>query len=150
MFKSRADAKVKPSSCCNVSAILGIGKGFLKIWLLTFLKSVMKRTVPSFFGIIKTGVPHCDSCTFSSTRILTKRISSLLNVSLLMRGTGYHLALTGLAPGFSSILTGVVFHRPSVPSKSSSNSLSNRSSCSFCLSLRLSALLTTSSRSAFL
>jgi hypothetical protein len=58
MFRSRAAAKVKPSSSCNTLLIFGIGKGFLINRLLTSQKSLRKHTVPFFFGTINDGDAH--------------------------------------------------------------------------------------------
>jgi len=44
-----------PPSLSNKSLIFGIGKGFHLILLFNFLKSEMKHTDLSFFGIIKAG-----------------------------------------------------------------------------------------------
>ena len=60
MFKSRAVAKVKPFNSCNTVLILGIGNGFLTNHLFTSLKSLMKDTVLSFFGIMNEGDTHSD------------------------------------------------------------------------------------------
>ncbi len=43
---------MKPSSSCSVVLILGIGYGLLTIRLLSSRKSVIVRTVMSFFGIL--------------------------------------------------------------------------------------------------
>ena len=59
---------------------------------------------------------------------ITKYIFNSLNiVSLCPLGTGNGLSWYGLAPSFSSKETGLVFQSPSVPSKSSSNYMSNSS-----------------------
>ena len=60
MFKSRAVAKVKLSNSCKTVLICGIGNGFLACCLFTLLKSLMKHTVLSFFGVIKEGDDHSD------------------------------------------------------------------------------------------
>ena len=49
IFRSNAVAKVNPSNCCNVSAILGIGNSLRTICPFTFLQSVRKQTVPAFY-----------------------------------------------------------------------------------------------------
>ena len=61
MFKSRAVEKVKPSNSCSNVLILGIGNSFLTSHLFTSLKSLMKRTVLSFLGIMKEGEAHSDA-----------------------------------------------------------------------------------------
>jgi hypothetical protein len=61
MFKSWAVAKVNPSNSCNTVLIWGIGNGFLTSHLFTYLKSLMKHMVLSFFGIIKEGEAHADA-----------------------------------------------------------------------------------------
>ncbi len=60
MLRSRAVAKVKPSSSCSTVFILGIGKGFLINLLLTSPKLLRKRTVLFFFGTIKDGNAHYE------------------------------------------------------------------------------------------
>ena len=60
MLKSRDVAKVKPSNSWETVLILGIGNGFVATVLFTSLKSVVKHTVLSFFGIIKDGDVHSD------------------------------------------------------------------------------------------
>ena len=61
MLKSRAVAKVNPSYSCNTVLTLGIGNDYLTSRLFTSLKSLMKRTVLSFFGIMKEGEAHSDA-----------------------------------------------------------------------------------------
>ena len=61
MFKSGAEAKVKPSNSCKTVLILGIGNGFLTSHLLNSLKSLVKHTVLSFFGVKKEGDAHSDA-----------------------------------------------------------------------------------------
>ena len=53
---------MNPSCFNNKSCIFGIGCGFLLILLFTSLKSLMKRTVPSFFGIINVGIEGRRAC----------------------------------------------------------------------------------------
>ncbi len=60
MFKSRAVAIVNPSNSCSTVLILGIGHGFLTRRLFTSLKLLIKRTVLSFFGIMKEGEAYSD------------------------------------------------------------------------------------------
>ena len=68
MFKSRAVAKVKPSSSCRMVLILGIGTGFLTTRLFTSLKSLTTLTILSFFGIINVGDAPESSCHFSTPK----------------------------------------------------------------------------------
>jgi hypothetical protein len=52
--------KAKPSHSCKIVLILGIGNGFLTSRLFTSLKSLMKHTFLSFFGVINNGAAHSD------------------------------------------------------------------------------------------
>jgi hypothetical protein len=60
MLKSRAVAKVKPSSFCSTVLILGIGKGFLINLLLTSQKLLREGTVLFYFGAIKDADAHSE------------------------------------------------------------------------------------------
>ena len=84
--------------------MLGKGKGFLLILVLSFLKSIMNLTVLSFLGIIVEGACHSESLICLRTPISQSLSSSNLSVSLLETGTGYGLQATGGKDGsFSSI-----------------------------------------------
>ena len=61
----------------------------------------MNRTVPSFFGMINVGAPHCDRLTLLSTPREHRRSSSDLKVNSCMRGTGNGLVWNGSAFSFS-------------------------------------------------
>ena len=102
MFRSRAVAKVKPSSSCNTVLILGNGNGFLTSSSFTLLKSVRNRTVPFFFGCINDGEAHSDVGCHSSTPNSTSRLTSFLIVSLWTLGIGKALVWYGFAPLFNS------------------------------------------------
>ena len=150
MFKSRAVAKVNPSNSCNTVLILGIGNGFLTGRLFTSLKSLMKRTVLSFLGIMKEGEAHSDAGWNSNTPSSHSLFNSFIVVSLRDFGTGNGLPWYGLVPFFNSKETGSVFQSPSVPSKSSSNSVSNSSNLFWSWRLRwVQLVLTTDWRSYF-
>ena len=88
-------AYLKPSNLNNKSCILGIGKAFLLILLLSFLKSEMKRTVPFFLEIIKVGAAHLELFLHFNT-------PHLLIYQLLFLGNS--LALYDLAPSKTSVL----------------------------------------------
>jgi hypothetical protein len=61
-------------------------------------------------------------------RVKTQSLfNSLIIVSLCTIGTGNSLSWNDLAPSFISKEIGLVFQSPSVPSKSSSHSVSNSS-----------------------
>ena len=60
IFKSRAEAYVKPSICWSTVVILGIGKGVRTKRLFTSLKSPKNLTVLSALGIINAGDPHSE------------------------------------------------------------------------------------------
>jgi hypothetical protein len=68
--------------------MFGIGNGFLFSALLSCLKSVTKRTVPSFFGTINVGAAHCESESFSKTPSLHRRSHSLRTVASCICGMG--------------------------------------------------------------
>ena len=127
MFKSRAVAKVNPSNSCITVLMLGNGNGFRTSHLFTSLKSLMKHTVLSFLGIMKEGNTHSGAGWNSNTPRSHSLFNSLIVVSLHDFGTGNGLQWYGLVPSFNSKETGSVFQSPSVPSKSSSNSVSNSS-----------------------
>ena len=80
MFKSRDVANWNPSIFINMSGMLGIGNGFLRILLFNSLKSEMNRTVMSVFGMMKVGAAHSDRLTFLRTPILTNLSTSSLKV----------------------------------------------------------------------
>ena len=131
------------------SCIFGSGNGLRLSRLFNSRKSDIKRTVPFFFGMIKLGAPHSESLHFSSTPILQRRSISLRVVASRDRGIGYGRAWYGTASGFSSSLTGVVFHSPSQPSNIFSylRSTANNFDCSSVVRCSLSA--TTLAKSAF-
>ena len=87
-----------PSSLNKRSWILGMGYGWRKIRFSSSLKSEIKRTVLSFFGIANFGAPHWDQLTFFITLIYSSRSSSCLNVSSCMCGTGKGFPWYGSAP----------------------------------------------------
>ena len=120
MLRSMAVANVNPSNSWSTSLIRGMGKGVLTNLLFTSLKSVRKRTVPSFFAIINAGEPHSERGCGFSTPSPTKRSTSFLNVSFCACGTGKARPWYAFAPGTRSNPTGSVWKSPKVPSKSSS------------------------------
>jgi hypothetical protein len=61
MLRSRAVAKENPYISCNTVLIFGIEKGFLTNLLFTSQKSLKKRMVLSFLGIMKDGEAHSDA-----------------------------------------------------------------------------------------
>ena len=78
-----------------------MGYGCRKIRLLSYLKSEIKRTVLSFFGIMNFGATHCGQLTFFMTLRASSRSSSCMNVSLCVQGTGEVFLLYGYAYGLS-------------------------------------------------
>ena len=76
----------------------------------------MKRTVPSFFGIIHVGAAHSDWFIFLSTPIWTSLSPSILRVFSCILGNGNGLAWYGCAPALRSISYSLFFHLPIVPS----------------------------------
>ena len=79
-----------------------MGYGLRKIPLFRSLMSDMKHTVLSSFGIRNVGAPHWERLTLFITLRYSSRLSSYLNVSSCMRGTGkvFH---NGSASGLSLI-----------------------------------------------
>jgi hypothetical protein len=142
MFKSSVVAYVKPSSSCNLVLILGIGYGFLTICLLSSLKSVIVRTVWSFFGMMKEGKAHLDNGCHFNTPINIRQPVSFIWVASCIFGIGYGLPWYGLAPSFNSKETGGNFQSP-MQSKSSSNLRSSASSKLRCDVLRCAQLFFT-------
>ena len=91
MLRSNAVAQAKPSSFCSVVLILGIGKGLLTIRLSSSLKSVIVRTVMSFFGIMNAGEAHSDNDCLFITPIPTNLFITFIRVALCICGMGYGL-----------------------------------------------------------
>ena len=104
MFKSSVVGYLKSSNFDNKSCILGIGKGFLLILLLSSLKSEMKCTVPLFLEIIKVGAAHLELFLRLNTAIFINLLTYIFTVSSCILGIGKGLAWYGLAPYKSSIL----------------------------------------------
>ena len=77
MFKSSEVAYLKLSYFNNKSCILGIGKGFLLIFLFSYQKSGRKRNVPFFLGIIKVGAAQLE---------LFLRCNAPMSINLLTSG----------------------------------------------------------------
>jgi hypothetical protein len=88
MFKSRAVAKVNPSNSCSTELIFGIEQYFLINLLLTSQKSLRKRMVLFFFGIMNEGLAYSDAGCCSNTPSLTSLSTSLNRVFLCIFGTG--------------------------------------------------------------
>jgi hypothetical protein len=88
MLRSRAVAKENPSISCNTVLIFGIGKGFLTNLLFISQKSLQKRTVWSFLGIMKDGKAHSDAGCLSNTPSLHNLSTFFMMVSLWIFGTG--------------------------------------------------------------
>jgi len=116
--------------------IFRIGYGLLTICLLSSRKSVIVRTVMSFFGMINVGEAHCDDDCLFITPIPTSLLISFIRVALCICGMGYGLPWYHLAPSFSSIETGGRFQSPNVLPKSDSYLSSNESSFSHCNCVR--------------
>ena len=85
-------AYLKPSNFNNKSYILGIGKGFLLILLLSSLKSDMKQIVPLFLGIIKVGAAHLELFFCFYAHIFIDLLTSVFIVSLCILEIGKGLA----------------------------------------------------------
>src|SRR6056300_487025 len=114
---SKLVPNLKPSSSSRVSLMFGSGNGLRLRRSFSLRKSVMKRTVSSFFGIIVLGDWYSELFTFLSTPILHSRLISTICVALFFTGTGYGLHANGFAFGSrSSSLCWKPFHFPTVPS----------------------------------
>ena len=83
---------MKLSNFNNKSYILGIGKGFLLIILLSSLKSEMKRTVPFLLVIIKVGAAHLELFLRFNTPMFINLLTSVFRVSSCILGIGKGLA----------------------------------------------------------
>ena len=106
------------------------------IRLFSSQKSVIVRTVMSFFGIINVGDAHHDDDCLFITPIPTILSISFIRVALSICGMRYGLPLYGLVPSFNSTEMGGLFQSPKVPSKSDSYVSSNESSFSRCNGVR--------------
>jgi hypothetical protein len=82
MLRSRAVAKQNSSISCKTVLIFGIGKGVLTNILFTSQKSLKKRTVLSFLGIMKDDKAHSDAGCLSHTPSLHSLSISFMMVSL--------------------------------------------------------------------
>ena len=150
MLRSSDVPYLKPSSLRSKFWIFGIGYGCRLIRLFNSLKSEMKRTVPSFFGMIKVGAPHWDLLTRLRTFSSQRRSSSDLSVSSWIFGTGNGRAWWGSMFSFSWMSYGLPVNVPSVPSNKSLYFLRSARSCFCSLLVRWSALSVISLRLAFL
>ena len=123
---------LNPSSLSSRSCIFGIGYGVRRILLFSLRKLLMKRTVPSFFGIIKHGAAHLESLISQRTPAVHSQLHSIFKVFLWTFGIGYARAWCGVASGLSSTLYLGPFHLPIVPSNNTLCFLSRFSN--FCCS----------------
>ncbi len=109
---------MNPLISCSTVLILGIGKGVLTNLLFTSQKSLKKRAVLSFLGIMKDGKAHSDVGCFSNTPSWHSLSTSFMMVSLWTFGTGKAWPWWGDTPSFHWNETGLVFQSPKMPSKS--------------------------------
>ena len=93
-----------------------MGYGWRKIRFFSSLKSEIKCTVLSLFGIRNVGAPHWERLTFFITLRYSSWSSSCLNVSSCMSGTGKCFHWYGSVSGFSLIPQGLPCHVPILPS----------------------------------
>jgi hypothetical protein len=127
MFKSRAVAKVNLSNFATLFWFLGIGNGFLTSCLFTPRKCLWSVHCYPFLVFWRRVMPMLMQA--ETPTLPDHNIYSILwlIVSLCTLGTGKGLPWYGLVLSFSSKETGLVFQSLSVPSKSSSNYVSNSS-----------------------
>ena len=96
--------------------MFGSGYGLRTIILLIFLKSVMNRTVLSFFGIIKHADKYLRSFLRDNKPTSLHSLSTSFFVVLYSEcGIVYGRMTKGRAFGFSSKSTGSPFHVPQLP-----------------------------------
>jgi hypothetical protein len=88
MLRSRAVAKENPSNSWETMFIFGIKKGVLTNLLFTSQKSLKKRTVLSFLGVMKDGEAYSDADCLSNTPSLHNLSTSFMMLSLWIFGTG--------------------------------------------------------------
>ncbi len=115
MLRSRAVAKVNPSSTCSTVIILGIGKSFLTNLLFTSQKLLRKHTVLFFFGIIYDGKAHSDVGCLPNTPSFYNLSTSLMSVSLCIVGTGKAYWDTWLPAMPLRCCSGIVLLRCTIP-----------------------------------
>ncbi len=111
---------MNPSISYKTALIFGIGKGVLTNLLFTSQKSLKKRMVLTFLGIMKDGEAHSDAGCLSNTPSLHNLSTSFMIVSLWIFGTGKAWPWWGDTSSFNWNETGLLFQSPKVPSKSNS------------------------------
>jgi hypothetical protein len=99
----------------NISGILGMGNGRLARHLLSILKSVIRRTLPFFFGMMKVGAAHSADCTCDNSPILSNLSISPFVTSKYAFGMEYALLKNGFDPDSSSKWIGSPLYFPGVP-----------------------------------
>ena len=85
MFKFGEVVYLKPSTFNHNCCILGIGKCFLLMLLLSSLKSEMKRIVPFFLGIIKVRAAHLELFSRFYTAMFIILLTSILEFFVYFR-----------------------------------------------------------------
>jgi hypothetical protein len=88
-----------------MSVIISNGYYLHLMTLFNWHKSLIKRTLPSFLGMMNEGDAHSLSCCAARTPILKRWSSSFLKVFKWIQGTGYGLECTGLAFGSMTMYT---------------------------------------------
>jgi hypothetical protein len=105
MLRSRVVAKENPSISCNTVLVFGIGKGFLTNLFITSQKSLIKRMILSFLGIMKDGETHSDAGCLSNTPSLHNLSTSFMMVFLWIFKLGHGRVilppLIGMRPAWS-------------------------------------------------
>ncbi len=86
----------------KISGIFGIGKGFLFKHLFNIRKSVITRTVPFFFGMMKVRAAHLTDCILVDNPIPSNCSISHFVTSMYAFGIEYGLPKKCFDPGKSS------------------------------------------------
>mmetsp|Transcript_5670 Transcript_5670/g.8318 ORF Transcript_5670/g.8318 Transcript_5670/m.8318 type:complete len:237 (-) Transcript_5670:1198-1908(-) len=142
MLKSMFDAQFHAPSEANKSLIGSMNLGLLMSNSLSCLKfpTVCMLTL-SFFGTKTMGNAHSTASASSSNSFLSVPVLTCLSNSFFAstcygRGTGYSLAMYGLAPGFNFSVTGLPHHSPCFPWNSCLYLLSSPSTLLHCSSVK--------------
>ena len=136
---------MKLSNSCKTVLILGIGNGSF----IYFPEITYEANSFIFLWYYEGGGTHSDAGWNSNTPRSQRLLNSSIIVSVCTLDTGNSLPCYGLVPAFSSKETGWVCQSHSVPSKSSSYSVSNSSNLFWSWRLRwVQLVLTTDWRSA--
>ena len=113
---SSLEKNAYPIRLRRISVMIGNGYCLRLMTLLSCRRSLIQRTLPSFFGMMNVGDAHSLSCCRTRTPMVTKWSSSFLNVLRCIQGIAYGLAYTGFAVGSTSMWNFLCGYTPRVPS----------------------------------